>query len=344
MSSSGCCHLPGSLCDYSGNAESDASKDSEESDSTTQAQYIAKVTAKDGRPLSTVVKAVSLQSDVGMCRICHEGAGGETLLSPCDCTGTLGKVHKSCLEKWLSSSNTSYCELCHTEFTIERRPQPLTQWLKDPGPRSEKRTLLCDMACFLLITPLAAISGWLCLRGAQDHLQLKSRLEAVGLIALTIALFTIYILWTLVSFRYHCQLYSEWRRTNQKVRLLMPDMKGGHTTQRSVPTKSTKKMTDETIARASSVGTALRWRRSLLLPTSMMTMLLSAWSLSSFSQRSTFSKQSRTLSLSTSRWSGLQEADNRLHQNLNRQFQAALPFLFRPGTQTMARVESQGGR
>eukprot|EP00064_Thunnus_orientalis_P021597 superscaffoldBa00006650_g21763 len=247
MSSSGCCHLPGSLCDYSGNAESDASKDSEESDSTAQAQYIAKVTAKDGRPLSTVVKAVSLQSDVGMCRICHEGAGGETLLSPCDCTGTLGKVHKSCLEKWLSSSNTSYCELCHTEFTIERRPQPLTQWLKDPGPRSEKRTLLCDMACFLLITPLAAISGWLCLRGAQDHLQLKSRLEAVGLIALTIALFTIYILWTLVSFRYHCQLYSEWRRTNQKVRLLMPDMKGAHTTQRSVPTKSTKKMTDETI-------------------------------------------------------------------------------------------------
>lgn len=75
----------------------------------------------------------------------------------------------------------------------------LAQWLKDPGPRSEKRTLLCDMACFLLITPLAAISGWLCLRGAQDHLQLKSRLEAVGLIALTIALFTIYILWTLVT-------------------------------------------------------------------------------------------------------------------------------------------------
>lgn len=179
-----------------------------------------------------------LSSNEGMCRICHEGAGGETLLSPCDCTGTLGKVHKSCLEKWLSSSNTSYCELCHTEFTVERRPQPLTQvqhwhcvsvrvlnhhsndggkdcnssgpflassqWLRDPGPRSEKRTLLCDMACFLLITPLAAISGWLCLRGAQDHLTLNSRLEAVGLIALTIALFTIYILWTLVT-RPHTQ-------------------------------------------------------------------------------------------------------------------------------------------
>lgn len=75
----------------------------------------------------------------------------------------------------------------------------IPQWLKDPGPRNEKRTLFCDMVCFLFITPLAAISGWLCLRGAQDHLQFNSRLEAIGLIALTIALFTIYVLWTLVS-------------------------------------------------------------------------------------------------------------------------------------------------
>ncbi|KAK6302480.1 hypothetical protein J4Q44_G00268350 [Coregonus suidteri] len=245
MTTSSCCHLPGSLCDYSGSA-ADLPKEVEEPESG-QAQYVAKVMAKDGCPLSSVVKAMGSQSNEGMCRICHEGAGGETLLSPCSCTGTLGKVHKSCLEKWLSSSNTSYCELCHTEFTVERRPQPLTKWLRDPGPRSEKRTLLCDMACFMLITPLAAISGWLCLRGAQDHLTLNSRLEAVGLIALTIALFTIYVLWTLVSFRYHCQLYSEWRRTNQKVRLLMPDMKGAHSTQHSIPTKSTKKMTDETI-------------------------------------------------------------------------------------------------
>lgn len=55
------------------------------------------------------------------------------------------------------------------------------------------------MFCFLFITPLAAISGWLCLRGAQDHLHLGSWLQAIGLITLTIALFTIYCLWTLVN-------------------------------------------------------------------------------------------------------------------------------------------------
>jgi len=87
----------------------------------------------------------------------------------------------------------------------------IPQWLKDPGPRNEKRTLFCDMVCFLFITPLAAISGWLCLRGAQDHLQFNSRLEAIGLIALTIALFTIYVLWTLVSAQEGSARRAPWR-------------------------------------------------------------------------------------------------------------------------------------
>lgn len=60
------------------------------------------------------------------------------------------------------------------------------------------------MVCFLFITPLATISGWLCLRGAVDHLHFSSRLEAVGLIALTVALFTIYLFWTLVSMARGC--------------------------------------------------------------------------------------------------------------------------------------------
>ncbi|KAM4884022.1 E3 ubiquitin-protein ligase MARCHF2 isoform 3-T4 [Sylvia borin] len=273
MTTGDCCHLPGSLCDCPGSAA--LSKSVEDSD-IGRPQYITQVTAKDGRLLSTVIKALGAQSDGPICRICHEGGNGEGLLSPCDCTGTLGTVHKSCLEKWLSSSNTSYCELCHTEFVVERRPRPLTEWLKDPGPRNEKRTLFCDMVCFLFITPLAAISGWLCLRGAQDHLQFNSRLEAIGLIALTIALFTIYVLWTLhrlavpswvadclgdlwpqlnkllrstfkVSFRYHCQLYSEWRRTNQKVRLMIPASRSPHPMPHSLlSTKLMKKTADET--------------------------------------------------------------------------------------------------
>lgn len=243
MTTGDCCHLPGSLCDCT--ATSAFSKTVAPADAG-RPQYITQVTAKNGRLLSSVVKALVTQSDGPICRICHEGNNLECLLSPCGCTGTLGAVHKTCLERWLSSSNTSYCELCQTEFLIERKPRPLREWLRDPGPRNEKRTLFCDMICFLFITPLAAISGWLCLRGAQDHLQFNSRLEAVGLIALTVALFTIYVLWTLVSFRYHCQLYSEWRRTNQKVQLVTADHR--NITQHSLlSSKLVRKDSSETI-------------------------------------------------------------------------------------------------
>ncbi|XP_051268346.1 E3 ubiquitin-protein ligase MARCHF3 [Dicentrarchus labrax] len=157
-----------------------------------------------------------------MCRICHDSGTQEELLSPCECSGTLATIHRSCLEHWLSASGTSFCELCHYQFTVQRKSRSLLEWLQNPSLRQEKRTLFGDMVCFLLITPLATISGWLCVRGAIDHLQFSSRLEAMGLIALTVALLTIYLFWTLVSLRYHCRLYNEWRQSNQRVVLLLP--------------------------------------------------------------------------------------------------------------------------
>uniref|UniRef100_U3J6N6 RING-type E3 ubiquitin transferase n=1 Tax=Anas platyrhynchos platyrhynchos TaxID=8840 RepID=U3J6N6_ANAPP len=138
----------------------------------------------------------------------------------------------TCLQKWLIVVRSSY----------EALPT------LNPGPQHEKRTLFGDMVCFLFITPLATISGWLCLRGAVDHLHFSSRLEAVGLIALTVALFTIYLFWTLVSFRYHCRLYNEWRRTNQRVILLIPKSANVPSNQQSLlGLPSVKRNSKETI-------------------------------------------------------------------------------------------------
>lgn len=51
-----------------------------------------------------------------------------------------------------------------------------------------------------------------------------------------------------VSFRYHCQLYSEWRRTNQKVRLLVPETRESSCSQHSLlSTKLMKKSASESI-------------------------------------------------------------------------------------------------
>ncbi|NWU72968.1 MARH3 ligase, partial [Pterocles burchelli] len=93
-------------------------------------QYVMQVSDTDGQLLSSVVRTLATQSpfnDQPMCRICHEGSSQEDLLSPCQCTGTLGTIHRTCLEHWLSSSNTSYCELCHFRFALKHKPRPLVE-------------------------------------------------------------------------------------------------------------------------------------------------------------------------------------------------------------------------
>ncbi|NXD74005.1 MARH3 ligase, partial [Eolophus roseicapillus] len=93
-------------------------------------EHVTPVSAKDGQLLSSITRTLATQrpfNDQPICRICHEGSSQEDLLSPCKCTGTLGTIHRSCLQRWLTSSNTSYCELCHFRFAVERKYRPLVE-------------------------------------------------------------------------------------------------------------------------------------------------------------------------------------------------------------------------
>ncbi|CDQ93744.1 unnamed protein product [Oncorhynchus mykiss] len=188
----------------------------------------------------------SLSSEEPFCRICHEGGGVGELLSPCECSGTLAMVHRGCLEHWLTASNSSRCELCHHQYALERLPKPLTEWLGSPAMQHQRRTLCGDVICFLFITPLASLSGWLCVQGAMD-LYFSNSMEAVGLMVLTLALFTIYCFWTVVSLRYHIHLFRTWKQTDQRVRLQIPrparTMHTHHTLNLSFLSKDTRKET-----------------------------------------------------------------------------------------------------
>ncbi|KAM8763407.1 E3 ubiquitin-protein ligase MARCHF3 [Acanthopagrus schlegelii] len=163
----------------------------------------------------------SLCSEEPFCKICHEGRITGELLSPCECSGSLAMVHRACLEHWLTASNSSHCELCHHQFALERLPKPLTEWLSSPSMQQQRRTLCGDAVCFLFITPLASLSGWLCVQGAMD-LYNTNTMETLGLLVLTLALFTIYVFWTVVSVRYHMHLFKTWKKTDQWVRLQIP--------------------------------------------------------------------------------------------------------------------------
>ncbi|XP_077440115.1 E3 ubiquitin-protein ligase MARCHF2-like [Vanacampus margaritifer] len=244
MTTGGCCHQPDAMCDCAKDTDVNANVE-EGGGEGSECHCLTQVTAHDGHPLSSVFK--TLPSDGPICRICHEGGSAEDLLSPCDCTGTLATVHRSCLELWLSSSNTNYCELCNARFNVRRRLRPFTEWLRDPASHEERRLLFCDMVCFLFVTPLATISGWLCLKGVKDDFQLGSLLQNTGLISLTLVLFTIYSLWTMVCLRFHCKLYSDWRRKDQRVRLIIPRAKEAVSSPRALLSATRLNMSDDSL-------------------------------------------------------------------------------------------------
>ena len=121
---------------------------------------------------STSGQDTSKNSSVNFCRICHEGeSGGERLISPCRCSGSVGLIHRSCIEKWLTIVNNDICELCRQKYSISRHPRPISSWLCEPAVGDDQRNLVGDGVCFLLLTPLAGISAYLCASGAAFYFQ-----------------------------------------------------------------------------------------------------------------------------------------------------------------------------
>jgi len=155
------------------------------------------------------------------CRICHEGDFLETLLSPCSCSGSVGVVHRSCLEKWLSSSQYDTCELCRQPLTVTRTYRSILQWLcQGESSGDDQRNLVGDSVCLMLLTPLATVSAYLCSSGASYYAKQGQVAEAAGLVGLCSVLCLVYLLWLLLTARYHCQVWFKWRNENQEIKLL----------------------------------------------------------------------------------------------------------------------------
>ncbi|XP_052842054.1 uncharacterized protein LOC128256045 isoform X4 [Drosophila gunungcola] len=55
-----------------------------------------------------------------VCRICHNADNPEQLVSPCLCKGSLTYVHVHCLERWISTSRCTTCELCQFQYNTEQ--------------------------------------------------------------------------------------------------------------------------------------------------------------------------------------------------------------------------------
>ncbi|XP_046838563.1 E3 ubiquitin-protein ligase MARCHF2-like isoform X1 [Vespa crabro] len=158
------------------------------------------------------------------CRICHEADDSiEELIDPCDCTGSLGLIHASCLEKWLSSSNTDHCEICKYAFVIEKKKKPLCQsccqWWRSKsayGPQG----ITGDVICLIVLTPLCVVATYLCGIGANAYTRLGFW-EGIGLAILCCMLVITFFLWLIITIRFHCISLIQWRKRNLDVKLIV---------------------------------------------------------------------------------------------------------------------------
>ncbi|KAG6458843.1 uncharacterized protein LOC115449089 [Manduca sexta] len=101
-----------------------------------------------------------------MCRICHSGDALSQelgrLISACSCRGTVGRVHVKCLERWLTESGKSRCELCGTRYATKRVhrygvPRALLMWILSQNAKQ----LMVDSLGIMLMSPLAVLAAWL---------------------------------------------------------------------------------------------------------------------------------------------------------------------------------------
>ena len=84
-------------------------------------------TSSTGTPAHCTTISSSSSNSSAVCRICQDVEQTENLRTLCQCTGSIAKYHVSCLEKWLSVSNTNTCELCQQHFATRRKPRPFSE-------------------------------------------------------------------------------------------------------------------------------------------------------------------------------------------------------------------------
>ncbi|TPP56603.1 E3 ubiquitin-protein ligase MARCH2 [Fasciola gigantica] len=159
------------------------------------------------------------------CRIClEEGDSERVLLSPCRCKGTMGLVHRHCLQHWLLESGKVNCELCGYAYimTPSRRRSALGLSQRTVGRigtfqdwlqlRTTRRHLLTDLICLILLTPSTYLGVYFCAVGAENYAKGNAlNWKFIGLWGLAVLLMTLFTLWVLLAIRHHWNNYHNYR-------------------------------------------------------------------------------------------------------------------------------------
>ncbi|CAD6197607.1 unnamed protein product [Caenorhabditis auriculariae] len=200
--------------------------------------------------IKVMIDLVNQSLGQAVCRICMcselsvpylGNSVGEPLISPCNCKGTMGLYHRSCLEHWLSTSRTTRCEICKFQFELGRKLRSFYSYLKLYGMKRRKgeRGFAVEAVYMLILTVFIVavlafciaciVDAWrryesvpIDLEINEDYIpadQARNRacLEIVtfGVIALFLFLIYFALMSATIGNRYH--YFKVWQRKNAVV-------------------------------------------------------------------------------------------------------------------------------
>lgn len=168
------------------------------------------------------------ESDQLFCRLCYGTKYDDrSLIEPCLCKGTMAKVHRKCLEKWLNRIGSTKCELCLFEFECETKLryglfQSIRIWMRHNGRR---RYIMHDFCLFLTMN-IITLSMIILLLQAIHHIYtdnlIKNVLPLWYFVALCMAAalwIAIYFLTFAVFFNTQIRPWYKWWRSVKKITL-----------------------------------------------------------------------------------------------------------------------------
>ncbi|XP_034948173.1 E3 ubiquitin-protein ligase MARCHF2-like isoform X3 [Chelonus insularis] len=150
------------------------------------------------------------------------------LISACKCRGTVALIHVECLERWLTESGHSRCELCGHKYSTKRVPrhgifQSIWIWFNTV---IVTRQMILDVLYLVVTTPLALFSIYIC--ALTVRIMLNSGFYEIPWIIIamlpTCSLTLIaYWTWIITIGRLHGRRWRRFWRNNFVVRLLPDD-------------------------------------------------------------------------------------------------------------------------
>ncbi|VVC25324.1 Zinc finger, RING-CH-type,Zinc finger, RING/FYVE/PHD-type [Cinara cedri] len=96
----------------------------------------------------------------GVCRICLQSDLDDSnkCLTPCSCRGSMSKVHRICLQTWLTEVQSNECEICKFKYKTKKIAKysligSIKAWLCSSERREEIKELVHDGFVLLIVAP-----------------------------------------------------------------------------------------------------------------------------------------------------------------------------------------------